>query len=360
MLASPLARSADDSDDDDDDDDDGDKYSQNVRGKDQVTRSLHAHISMQGFRPTMEDSHVAASITAADGTAMEVFAVIDGHGGDLTARYLQSSLADAIQKHTVTTEPRDLCRALKAAFIDVDQSLSDIPLVRSSETSSTPSKKSQWSQNVDTVDHSGAVCVLALLTPEHILVANVGDARAVFMEERPTGEATLRSLSRDHTGRNDGEKSRVEAAGGAISDDNRVYATREDFEKKRPRSLEPSRTFGDFYFKQRGSGVIIADPEISIYRRWIKHDSLLILACDGVWDVFSSKDGAMLVRNQWKNEKADLEDACRNLLQESISRGSQDNLTSMAIVVKGRESQIIDEEDIRFIDTASMEAEEGL
>ena len=103
-------------DDDDDDDDDGDKDSQNVRGKDQVTSSLHAHISMQGFRPTMEDSHVAASITAADGTAMEMFAVIDGHGGDLTARYLQSSLADAIQKHTVTTEPQDLCRALNSFY----------------------------------------------------------------------------------------------------------------------------------------------------------------------------------------------------------------------------------------------------
>ena len=130
----------------------------------------------------------------------------------------------------------------------------------------------------------------------------------------------------------------------------RVYATLEDYEKKRLAVLNRPELLATFTSSAEVPGDHSCRPRGEHIKKWSSKDSLLVLACDGVWDVFSSTDGAVYVWNQVRDEKADLEDACRSLLHASISRGSQDNLTSMAIVVKGREAEI-EMEDVKFIDT---------
>ena len=83
-------------------------------------------------------------------------------------------------------------------------------------------------------DSSGCTAVCAVITPTHILCANAGDSRCVL------GTAGItKNLSEDHKPTDDGERRRIENAGG------RVQWKRVDGD------LAVSRALGDFQFKAR-------------------------------------------------------------------------------------------------------------
>lgn len=66
--------------------------------------------------------------------------------------------------------------------------------------------------------------------------------------------------------------------------------------------------------------------------------SLLLLACDGVWDVMTSDGVANMVREALKTRpEASLSDIAKSVVCESYERGSCDNLTVLlARLVGGR------------------------
>ncbi|XP_030447272.1 probable protein phosphatase 2C 24 [Syzygium oleosum] len=115
----------------------------------------------------------------------------------------------------------------------------------------------------------GSTAVVAIVTPDKIVVANCGDSRAVLSRK---GKAV--PLSSDHRPDRPDELNRIQEAGGRV-----IYWGG-------PRVLgvlAMSRAIGDNYLKP----YVSCDPDVTVMER-TADDDCLILATDGLWDVVSN------------------------------------------------------------------------
>lgn len=58
---------------------------------------------------------------------------------------------------------------------------------------------------------------------------------------------------------------------------------------------------------------------------------ILILACDGVWDVMSDQETADLLMKRYKEKGGPDEDAAKYIVRTAIKRGSADNITAVIV-----------------------------
>ena len=91
------------------------------------------------------------------------------------------------------------------------------------------------------------------------------------------------ALTEDHKPSNPEERIRIENAGAFVMGD-RVNG-----------ELAMSRALGDFRYKRNGSlsakeHPVICFPDIAVHKRNGKRNELLIVACDGVWDVICNSE----------------------------------------------------------------------
>eukprot|EP00903_Cladosiphon_okamuranus_P016151 g14906.t1 len=181
-----------------------------------------------------------------------------------------------------------------------------------------------------------------------------GGGRGGGADEGGSG-VTVTPMSRDHTAKDEAEKMRVIAAGGRVFD---VPYTEEDGtacmvvrtaydHTVQGQSVMPTRGFGDLYYKQRkgkegkllppAEQVVTVCPEIMVHERGSSNrEELLLLGCDGLWDVMSNQDaGEFLVSmldvplTEVTGEHLAL--ACDALINEALERGSTDNITVVAV-----------------------------
>ncbi|KAI3801492.1 hypothetical protein L1987_29597 [Smallanthus sonchifolius] len=178
----------------------------------------------------------------------------------------------------------------------------------------------------------GSTAVVAVVTPDKIVVANCGDSRAVLCRN---GKAV--PLSNDHKPDSPEELNRIEAAGGKVLywDGARVCGV-----------LAMSRAIGDGYLKP----YVTCEPEVTITDR-TSDDECLILASDGLWDVVSNDTACGLVSLCLKgnrplaemkcppaNDVSEYENcdrACSNasllLTKLALARGSSDNVSVVVV-----------------------------
>mmetsp|Transcript_34300 Transcript_34300/g.43801 ORF Transcript_34300/g.43801 Transcript_34300/m.43801 type:complete len:97 (+) Transcript_34300:1-291(+) len=93
--------------------------------------------------------------------------------------------------------------------------------------------------------------------------------------------------------------------------------------------LAVARSFGDHCIKS----FVIAEPSISVHRfsKSQRHGkTFIILACDGVWDVISDENATQFVLEKLEQDK-DLDAIAKELVTESINRGSTDNITALIV-----------------------------
>lgn len=169
-------------------------------------------------------------------------------------------------------------------------------------------------------DAVGSTAVVAVVTPDKIVVSNCGDSRAVLCRNGvavPLSEDHKVSLESCSTlmhryffwfvysscvldflfilfgflqpDRPD-ELLRIQAAGGRVIywDGPRVLGV-----------LAMSRAIGDNYLKP----YVISEPEVTVTDR-TKDDECLILASDGLWDVVSNETACNVVRTCFRAQKA--------------------------------------------------------
>jgi len=137
-------------------------------------------------------------------------------------------------------------------------------------------------------------------------------------------------LSLDHKPDRDDEAQRIEAAGGFVS-----------FRRVLGR-LAVSRAFGDEEYKympDRGNAkpLVIADPEIRV-EQLTPQDEFLFMACDGLFDVFSSQEAVEFMHSRLASMPSNEQDpqrAVQDIVHEAIhERRSRDNVTALLVTFK--------------------------
>ncbi|KAF8819146.1 protein phosphatase 2C domain-containing protein [Cardiosporidium cionae] len=276
---------------------------------------FHTGISKnQGHRPTMEDEDtIIHDLAISNDLPCSFFGVYDGHGGGECAAFVKNALHHTFRKkllefskgfdlNAASVLHDHVSRALTSSFLAVDKQFFDLQ---------------------DTVGgNTGCTAVVVAIVGTTIWCANCGDARAVLCRK---GVAV--PLSIDHKPDREIELRRIMAAGGYIKA-RRILGR-----------LAVSRAFGDFEFKTGKStrnmaSLVIVNPEVR-YARLTPDAEFLILACDGLFDVFTSQTAVDFVRNRLKEMKGYAQDPQRvaaDLVEEAIlRRNSRDNVSVVIV-----------------------------
>ncbi|KAL6065508.1 protein-serine/threonine phosphatase [Balamuthia mandrillaris] len=255
---------------------------------------------LQGRRSTMEDVTVSLK-----NSKLAFFGVFDGHGGRRAADHCAKNLHKHLLAEPALKEKR-YKKAIRNAFLQTD------------------SEFCQQAQDRKWRDGSTAAIVLlkydrAKTTRERrrlLLVANVGDTRVVACRQ---GKA--KPLTVDHKPLT--ERERIEKYGGCILGGN-VNGV-----------LAVSRAIGDVELKPGRpiqDNPVTAQPDVWKYE--VTDDlEFLLLACDGVWDVFSNDDAVKVVRKALKRNGGDANAAAEALTNEAYERKSTDNISALVVVL---------------------------
>eukprot|EP00741_Cyanophora_paradoxa_P006191 tig00000984_g6003.t1 len=148
--------------------------------------SSGAHYGV-GPRPRMEDKHtihkswIPSSSSSVIKGEWHLFAVMDGHGGSRAAEYAARQLP-ALLKQKLEEDPTDFRKALKEAFEETDNGFLDM------------ARKFGMSD--------GTTALVALVGPDRIIVAHVGDCGAVLVSDR--SEEEICDLTSDSFGQDFG------------------------------------------------------------------------------------------------------------------------------------------------------------
>ncbi|KAJ4763644.1 Protein phosphatase 2C [Rhynchospora pubera] len=244
----------------------------------------YGYASSPGKRSSMEDFY-ETRIDGVNGEIVGLFGVFDGHGGVRAAEFVKKHLFSNIIKHPKFIS--DTKSAIADAYNHTDSEF----------------LKCENGQNRD----AGSTASTAVLVGNRLLVANVGDSRAVICRG---GNAI--AVSRDHKPDQSDERQRIEDAGGFVmwAGTWRVGGV-----------LAVSRAFGDRLLKQ----FVVAEPEIK-EEKVDNSLEFLILASDGLWDVVSNEEAVAMVRPIEEPQQA-----AQRLLQEASQRGSADNTTVVVV-----------------------------
>ncbi|KEP61463.1 UNVERIFIED_CONTAM: protein phosphatase 2C domain-containing protein [Hammondia hammondi] len=150
-------------------------------------------------------------------------------------------------------------------------------------------------------------------------------------------------VSRDHRPNLPEERERIEANGGRVVEVGGVARVApKGFEERAkqikmeqcisggaskppPVLMAVSRGFGDKELKEEN--LISATPDVFCFHA-TENVRLLIIACDGVWDVMTDQEAVEIAARHLDDPK----EAASQVVKRAFERGSQDNLTAIALV----------------------------
>uniref|UniRef100_A0A7S1D348 PPM-type phosphatase domain-containing protein n=1 Tax=Cyclophora tenuis TaxID=216820 RepID=A0A7S1D348_CYCTE len=237
--------------------------------------------ALKGRRRNMEDQFFV-------GEGGRVAAVFDGHGGGDVSLYLREQFFGRLQKHlrrkqwedqdvpssTYTPTLSSHVSALRSALDDIESEVvadekfeyqgSTAVVVTIHETGKEPVQQQQQEQQQQR---------------RTLVTANLGDSRATLSRNRKALD-----LTRDHKPHDERERARITAMGETVEWDN--YA-----KVHRVKDLSVSRAIGDRDAKPYVSG----EAEIMHYPVAEDSDEFVIIATDGLWDVFTSQEAVTFV-----------------------------------------------------------------
>ncbi|CAO2825546.1 unnamed protein product [Amaranthus hypochondriacus] len=203
------------------------------------------------------------------------YGVFDGHGCSHVAMKCKERMHTIIKEEIERrVEKEEWRETMSQSFKKMDREVGER---NSNNLEASTSTRCRCELQTPRCDAVGSTAVVAVVTPEKIVVSNCGDSRAVLCRN---GVAI--PLSSDHKPDRPDELNRIEKAGGRVIywDGPRVLGM-----------LAMSRAIGDNYLKP----YVIPDPEVTETDR-TPNDDCLILASDGLWDVVSNETAAAVAR----------------------------------------------------------------
>ncbi|XP_033761167.1 protein phosphatase 1L-like isoform X1 [Pecten maximus] len=250
--------------------------------------------AIQGRRPHMEDRFNIVSRLEHTGTS--IYGVFDGHGGEFAADFAEKTLFKSIMirllKASLDEQTENFTSMLTQEMLNVDNQLLDI--ARSN------------------MDISGSTALVALVKDGKLTVANIGDSRGVLCDK----EGRSIPLSYDHKPHSVKEKRRIKEAGGFVSFNGvwRVAGV-----------LATSRALGDYPLKDKN--LLIAEPDILSFDCKEIQPQFIILATDGLWDVFGNQEAVDYIKERLHEPHF----GAKSLVLQAYYRGSLDNISVMVV-----------------------------
>eukprot|EP01102_Stenamoeba_stenopodia_P015996 TRINITY_DN552_c1_g1_i1.p1 TRINITY_DN552_c1_g1~~TRINITY_DN552_c1_g1_i1.p1 ORF type:complete len:546 (+),score=116.47 TRINITY_DN552_c1_g1_i1:337-1974(+) len=232
---------------------------------------------MQGRRADMQDTTVVWG-NFRDREDEDLLCIFDGHGTENVAFYAADHFPELLQaKLNQNIAPE---ASLRQVYLDIDE------------------KVSEWAI------HQGTTAATALICGSTLYLANAGDTRAVLWRD---GKAIR--LTVDHKATLEEEVERVLALGGWIRD-GRIRGV-----------IQVSRAIGDAYVQP----YVTAEPYTSV-TELTPQDKFMIIACDGLWDVFTDEVACEMIANE-----ADPIAAAAKLRDQAYRLGSTDNISVIVV-----------------------------
>ncbi|XP_026447394.1 probable protein phosphatase 2C 72 [Papaver somniferum] len=230
--------------------------------------------SQKGDKATNQDSSILQQGFAMnDGALCGVFDEhgMNGHVASILVReLLPSLLLDQKKSISSSTDGNDYVEEWSKACVGAYQVMDD--------------ELKSRRENLD-FSCSGTTSVTVIKQGEDLVIANLGDSRAVLGTSSDNGEFMAVQLTTDLKPSVIEEAERIRSRRGRVfalqreAHIERVWLPNEDYP-----GLAMTRAFGDFELKDYG---IIATPQISHHHLNIK-DKFVVLASDGVWDMLSN------------------------------------------------------------------------
>lgn len=258
----------------------------------------------RGIRPALEDEAIVNPENSG------LYGVFDGHGGIWVASYAKDYIVSKFRKsYAPGRSPFSL---LVLTFDALEKEARKIFITRKDEKQAGNPFAAK----------AGSTAVVAYIPSKggSLAVANTGDSRAVLIRGNNAIERT-----RDHKPNDEKEFKRLSKAGAADNvQGNRLYAAGV--------GLAVSRSLGDFALKddliaQGKPNALIATPDPYFWE--YKPGDILVLACDGLWDVMENEAVASFV---YANRARSAKTIAKFLGQEALRLGTTDNVT--VVVVK--------------------------
>lgn len=285
------------------------------------------YCDIQGRRRTIEDFH---SIQLQ--TTHQFYGIFDGHTGNLASKFAAATSYKEVSKqlsqlndHVEHNEnwKADVQHNLTDAFSNIHENflnaVSFLPLTF--------------------MDQSGTTATVVYVTDEAVVVASVGDSRAILSSRRRNDDASVLmsavQLTIDHVASNPDERKLVEQRGGVVESATglaRVNGT-----------LAITRSLGDAQL----SPFLSREPHVVAMTRQEIMDlcglstlnglpCFIVLASDGLWDVITNQEAVDMVTQvmeqhdnnhgtSWEDGGA-FQEAAEVLTQEAYVRGSTDNI----------------------------------
>ncbi|MGB8367062.1 MAG: PP2C family protein-serine/threonine phosphatase, partial [Candidatus Babeliales bacterium] len=256
------------------------------QSKKKLGHSVWGHCALQGRRPNMEDRHVATQVSDEE----ELVGVFDGHSGIGAAEYAAATLTQNFKTNKAQTTTEKLIKAF--------------------ETTDKNFLTGYQFQK----DDSGTTAVVAVVNraTKKITIAHAGDSRALLIRNGREMHAT-----QDHKPNTPEEKQRIEQAKG------QVYY----WGCWRVNGLAVSRSIGDRNHKKVG---VIATPDT--YEIDTQKGDIVVLACDGVFDVMSNQEVVNFVNKKFDQQENPTSIA-RALVSEAYNKNSRDNISALIVQI---------------------------
>ena len=250
----------------------------------------------------MEDATYVSEPTTSGQCAF--YGVFDGHGGRAAADFVGARLVPNIRAAAGPRVTGDaLQKSMRDAYFQTDREFREA------------------ANEDDAASGATALVVCVVSDPEagtsELVVANAGDCRVVLSR---AGKAI--DLSTDQRPNCSTETSRIERAGGFVEDG---YINGH---------LGVARAFGNFHVEglkgtETSPGPLTVEPEVERWRL-TGEDEFLVIACDGLWDVFSSHNAVDFARTALRRHN-DPGAAARELAREALRRDTCDNVTVIVV-----------------------------
>lgn len=293
------------------------------------THATSGYCDIQGRRNTIEDFH-----TIHLNQNHQFYGIFDGHLGNIASKFSASSFYDEVQESLSTLDDEikssDCDRKWKEKVAhDIEQSFHNLHEGILKAIDSSPA---------GVMREAGTTATILYVTELAVVIANVGDSRAVLSRWDHDGnkkKVTGLQLTIDHVASSPKEQEGVIERGGFISSSGGIDRVNG--------SLSVSRSLGDVLLAPYLSRIphVLALTKEEVHRRCgqdpdlINEPCFIVVASDGLWDVVDNQEAVDFVEQVLRRSKnsSSYQTAAQLLTQEAYVRGSSDNIGVLIVAL---------------------------